>query len=358
VTGLARRRPVSVAWRPALPSPPASVLARLRLRLLGISFEELLSECRGFRVSGPAGAEHQARIAAAFWLGYHASLADPRPETIARTVDGIERGRRGYAWEGVGMVLAMLEGFELRLGSRHRAGGRLGALLAGRPRGVRYLVYLGVGAAVARLRLPTRRLLPALDPLCRWLVFDGFGFHEGFFAPSKRLGAVPVAVPRRLTGYARRAFDHGLGRSLWFVHGMSAEMIEGAVGSFSEARRGDLWAGVGLASAYAGGAPPQSLRELARRAGPWRADVLQGVAFAATARVEGDDLAPHTDEACRTYCGAGAEELAALCRDAAQGLPDDGDRLDLPEPAWEVWRRRVRSALDPARATGNSRPLR
>ena len=344
----------SVRWRPALPVPPASLPARLRLRLLGLTFEELLAETRGFRVSGPAAAEHQARIAAAFWLGYHGSLADPRPETIVRTVEGIERGWRGYAWEGVGMVLAMLEALELRLASRRRAGGRLGALLAGRSRGVRYLVYLGVGAAVARFRLPTRRLLLALDPLCRWLVFDGFGFHEGFFAPAKSLGAVPVPVPRRLAGYARRAYDQGLGRSLWFVHGMDAAAIEGAVAAFPEARRGDLWAGVGLASAYAGGAPPRLLPELARRPGRWRADLLQGVAFAATARVEGDDLSAHTDEACRTYCGMGAAELAALCRDAARGLPDDGDRLDLAEPAWEVWRRRVRSALDPVAAARNS----
>lgn len=343
-----------VTWRPAQPVPPGSVLARLRLRLLGLTFEELLAETRGFRVAGPEATEHQARIAAAFWLGYHGSLADPRPEPVVRTVEGIGRGWRGYAWEGVGMVLAMLEAFELRLGSRRRAGGRLGALLAGRPRGVRYLVYLGVGAAVARLRLPTRRLLLALDPLCRWLVFDGFGFHEGFFAPTKSLGVVPVPVPRRLTGYARRAFDQGLGRSLWFVHGMDATALDRALAGFPEARRGDLWAGVGLASAYAGGAPPRVLPELARRAGRWRADLFQGVAFAATARVEGDDLAGHTDEACRTYCGAGAKELAALCRDAGRGLPDDGDRLDLPEPAWEVWRRRVRSALDPAAAARNS----
>jgi hypothetical protein len=344
----------SVTWRPALPTPPPSLLARLRLGLLGLSFEELLAEARGFRVSGPEAAEHQARIAAAFWLGYHGSLADPRPEPIVRTVEDVERGWRGYAWEGVGMVLAMLGAFDLRLGSRRRAAGRLGALLAGRSRGVRYLVYLGVGAALARFRLPTRRLLAALDPLCRWLVFDGFGFHEGFFAPAKTLGVVPMAVPPRLRGYARRAFDQGLGRSLWFVHGMDAEAIEAAVGTFHEARRGDLWAGVGLASAYAGGAPPRGLPELARRAGRWRPDLLQGVAFAATARVEGDDLSAHTDEACRTYYGAGAAELAALCRDAARGLPDDGHRLDLPEPAWEVWRRRVRSAL----AAGNSRPLR
>lgn len=354
----ARVRAAQAAWRPAQPVPPASVLGRLRVRLLGMSFEDLLAETRGFRISGPEAAEHQARIAAAFWLGYHASLADPRPEPIVQTVEGIERGWRGYAYEGVGMVLTLLDASTLRLAGRRHAGGRLGALLAGRSHGVRYLLYLGVGAAVARFRLPTGRLLAVLDPLCRWLVFDGFGFHEGFFAPAKTLGRVPVPVPRRLTGYARRAFDQGLGRSLWFVHGMEAAALDRALAGFPEARRGDLWSGVGLASAYAGGAPLRVLRDLAARSGPWRGDLLQGTAFAATARVECDDLSAHTDAACRTLCGAGAVELAALCRDAARDLPDDGGSLDLPEPALEVWRRRVRAAVDPGRAAGNARPLR
>lgn len=336
---------MSASARPALPAAPASTLARLRLRFLGMPFEDLLAERRGFRVSGPAAAEHQARIAASFWIGYHAALADPRPAPVVEAIEGIERGWRGYAYEGVGMVLALLDALRPRLGRRRRSGGRLGDLFAGPARAYRYLVYLGVGATLARLRCRPARVLESLDPLGRWLVFDGYGFHQGYFVAPKAAQSGQVPVPGRLAGYARRVFDQGLGRCLWFIHGMDPEGIAEAVEAYPEERRGDLWSGLGLAAAYAGGAPPPVLLDLASRAGPWRADLLQGVAFAATARVEPDDLAAHTDEACRALCGTGAAELAALCQEAARDLPDDGGRLDAALPAWETWRRRVRSAL-------------
>lgn len=333
---------------PVLPYPSKRLLGRLRLRLFGLPFEELLAERRGFRVSGPEAAEHQARIVRAFWIGYHAALVDPGPAAIRRRTDGIERGWRGYAYEGVGMALTLLDSVTLRLPGRPGPGGpgkRLAALLAGPARIYRYVVYLGMGFTWARLRRWPRPVLEGLDPLCRWLVFDGFGFHHGFYTAPEALGAGPVPVPDRLTGYARRSFDQGLGRSLWFVQGMDVEAVVGAVKGFPEARRGDLWSGVGLAAATAGGAPEPALVELAYRSEPWRDHLLQGAAFGATARAEADDPAPHTDRACRAFCGLGAAELTTLCRELARGLPDDGGSLDAPEPSWEVWRRRVRAAL-------------
>lgn len=334
--------------RPVLPQTPRDSWGRLRLRLLGLPFEELLAERRGFRVPGPEAAEHQARIVGAFWIGYHAALADPAPLAIRRATGRIECGWRGYAYEGVGMALTLLDGLTPRLPRRRRSGEpvrRLEALLAGPGRTYRYVLYIGMGFTLARLRRRPRRALKRLDPLCRWLVFDGFGFHHGFYARPGAHAAGSVPVPRRLAGYARRSFDQGVGRSLWFVQGMEAGAVAGAVEGFPEARRADLWSGVGLAAVTAGGAPEPDLLELASRSGRWRGHLLQGAAFGATARDEADDPAPHTDRACRTLCGVGAADLAALCREAGRDLPDDGGRLDAAEPSWEVWRRRVRSAL-------------
>jgi len=44
---------------------------------------------------------------------------------------------------------------------------------------------------------------------------DGFGFHEGYFQWSRSVRK--KALPKGVNGYALRAFDQGLGRSLWFV---------------------------------------------------------------------------------------------------------------------------------------------
>jgi enediyne biosynthesis protein E3 len=326
--------------RPALPRPPGSRLAALRLRLLGIPFDELRAERRGFRGYDQGASERQARIVVAFWVGYHAALADPRPEAILETIGGIERGWRGFACEGVGMAVELLDALEPRWPGRRR---RLTVLLDGPASAHRYLLYLGAGFTVARLHRRPWRVMAGLDPLRRWLIFDGYGFYHGFLRPRRAL--VERRVPRRITGYARRVFDQGLGRSLWFVRAMDPRAISEAIASLPAARRGDLWSGVGLACAYAGGLPPERLGELRARSGTWSPDLLQGVAFAATAREEGGDAAVHTEETCRALCGAGAAELAALTLEAARDLPDDGGSLDTAEPAWETWRRRVMVAL-------------
>ena len=80
---------------------------------------------------------------------------------------------------------------------------------------------------------------------------DGYGFYEGFF--SWRRTVEEKVIPSRLAGYARRAFDHGLGRSLWFSTGANVDRIVVTIGAFPESRQGDLWAGIGLACAYAAG---------------------------------------------------------------------------------------------------------
>lgn len=279
-----------------------------------------------------------ARIAGTFWVGYHASLADPRPEQVLRALEPVERGWRGFAFEGVGMAFTLLDAL-LPWPAR-----RLPALLAG-PAGVhRYLLYVGVGFALARLRRGPRRVLRDLDPFCHWIVFDGYGFYQGFFASGRR-GLAALRVPRRVRGYARRSFDRGLGRSLWFVGGMDPRAVAAQVEAFPAGRRGDVWSGIGLACAYAAGLPAERLGELVHVAGLWRSDLLQGVAFAATARAAADDQARHTDEVCRVLCGVGADELAAWTVAAARDLPEDGGPLDGEEPAWEVWRSRVRLEL-------------
>ncbi|HLE85073.1 MAG TPA: DUF1702 family protein [Thermoanaerobaculia bacterium] len=327
--------------RPALPIAPASRLAALRLRLLGIPIDELRPERRGFRGYDAGASERQGRIAAAFWVGYHAALADPRPEAILGAIGGVERGWRGFACEGVGMAVELLDVLAPPWSSR--GGRRLEALLAGPAAAHRYLLHLGAGFTLARMRRRPERVMAGLDPRSRWLVFDGYGFYHGFF--SWRRALVERRLPRRVTGYARRVFDQGLGRSLWFVQGMAPAAIGETIAAFPDARRGDLWAGVGLACAYAGGLGPEGAGELRARSGPWVPDLLQGAAFAATARAEGDDAADDTDRVCRALCGAGSAELAALSLEAARDLPGDGGRLDAPEPTWELWRRRVRQAL-------------
>jgi hypothetical protein len=173
-----------------------------------------------------------------------------------------------------------------------------------------------------------------MDPLLGWLAADGYGFHEGYFHPRRFVES--RALPPRVSGYARRAFDQGLGRSLWFVHGADPARIAAAIARFAAPRRADLWSGAGLACAYAGGSGPRETAALASMAGPCRPALAQGAAFAAGARERAGNPAPHTELACLTLCGCSAAAAAAVTDTALQGLAPVGDL-----PAYEAWRLRI-----------------
>jgi hypothetical protein len=203
------------------------------------------------------------------------------------------------------------------------------------------MVHVGAGWVAARLPWLRRRLeqwIAGFDPLLRWLIVDGYGFHEGFFAWPQAIRN--HAVPPRLSEYGRRAFDQGLGRSLWFFAGADADRVAAEVASFPEARRGDLYSGVGLACAYAGGANADMVRRLRAVAGPYWTHAAQGAAFAAQARRRAGNLMPHTHWTCEGLCGMPAEAAAALTDECLAGLP-----TDRPETDYEQWRMRIQQRM-------------
>src|SRR4051794_38727849 len=197
------------------------------------------------------------------------------------------------------------------------------------------MIHVGAGWLLGRLGLRIGRFLTQLDPLLCWLAVDGYGFHEGYF--HWRQAVEKQVIPRRLFGYARRAFDQGLGRSLWFVDGADVARIPATIAAFPPARHADLWSGVGLACAYAGGVERASLVALRVAAGPHRSQLAQGAAFAAKARRRSGSPAPHTEAACGVLCAMSADRAAGITDAALEALPVDG-----AVPSYEVWRGRIR----------------
>lgn len=302
---------------------------QLRVWLFGIGDREATFARRGFHAGSPAR-ERLEGIGRAFLRGYRAALAETRPAPLAAALDAEPAELRGFGYEGAAMALALLDA----LTPWRR--GRVAALLAGPGGAHAYMVHVGAGWALARLRRRLHAPPPGMDPLLGWLALDGYGFHEAYFHPARVVGR--RELPGRVTGYARRAYDQGVGRALWFVHGADAERVAACVAGFGAARAGDLWSGVGLACAYAGGAPAESVEALARAAGTHRPALAQGAAFAAGARDMAGNPAPHTDEACRILCGSSAALAAAAAADTRRALAE-GPAL----PAYELWRRRLQS---------------
>jgi hypothetical protein len=303
-------------------------LGRLRKLIFGISLEETTFTRRGFWVGEARVRQHLEQIGYTFVQGYHAVLDDDKLETLVPRLNGVETEFRGFAFEGAAMGLTLLD--HLAPWSMNR----LPAFLDGHGASHIYMVHVGIGWALARLRRRVERPLAQLDPLMRWLAVDGYGFHEGYFHWRRYVEG--QAIPARLSSYARRVFDQGLGRSLWFVDGADVARIPVTIATFLSSRHADLWSGVGLACTYAGSVDRSALEALQTSAGPYRPQLAQGAAFAAKARQRAGNPAPHTELACKVLCDLSADTAAHVTDVALEDLPPDGT-----EPAYEVWRRRI-----------------
>jgi len=304
-------------------------LGRIRKALLGISFEETTFERRGFRDPGTGVREHLEKVGHHFVTGYNTALEESRPSDLARRLDAAPAAFRGFTYEGAAMAVALLD---VLLPWRSR----LQQFLDGPGDPHTYLVHVGAGWALARLPVRPERFLRRLDhPERRWLAMDGYGFHEGYFHARDRVER--RRVPRRVRDYGRRAFDQGLGRSLWFVRGADVDAIAETIERFDDRRHEDLWSGVGLAVTYAGGVGRPEVERLAELSGPHRAALAQGAIFAAEARHRAGNLVPATEMACEALCGVTAAQAAAWSRECGDDLPPDDPR----EPGFEVWRRRL-----------------
>jgi hypothetical protein len=311
----------------------AALGARLRVRIFGISPEEATFARRGFRGGDAVVRQRLEQVGYTFVRGYNAALEESKPQELEQRLNAVEREHRGFAFEGAAMGLALQD--YLMPWSRRR----FQAFVAGPASAHVYMAHVGVGWVLARLRLRLAKPPPRLDPLLGWLALDGYGFHEGYFHWPRYVQN--RAAPDRLYGYARRAFDQGLGRSLWFVEGADVARISATVASFPESRRADLWSGVGLACAYAGGADKAAIEMLRQAAGPYLPQAAQGAAFAAGARVRAGNPADHTDAACRALCGLSADDAARITDVTLESLPPDGDL-----PAYEVWRQRIQTHFE------------
>jgi hypothetical protein len=269
-------------------------------------------------------------IGESFLHGYHAALRDADAPALR-----VDPELQGFAFEGAAMALTLLD----HMIPVNRV--RFRRFLHGDGARHAYMLHVGAGWALARhpwLRLRPAAFLRGLDPLLRWLAMDGYGFHQGYFYWPHAVGR--RQVPRTLAGYARRAFDQGLGRSLWFVEGADAARIAATIAAFPQTRRADLWSGVGLAAAYAGGVDASSLEQLREAAASYLAQMAQGAAFAAKARQRAGNPANHTDLASRVLCRIPSEQAVAITDATLQDLPADG-----AEPAYEAWRQRIQEQL-------------
>ncbi len=299
-------------------------LRELRRSLLGVSHKEATSFSEGNTKTW----KHLETAVLAAIEGYHATLDGSKFEVLIPRLNTVALELRGFAYEGAAMGLT---GLDCVLPWKKR----LQAFMAGPGSAHIYMVHIGAGEALARLRRKPEPFIARLEDrvLC-WLVMDGYGFHEGFFA--RRCYVDEQVVPTHLSPYARRIFDQGLGRSIWFSAGANVDRIAAMIAAFSPARQADLWVGVGVACAYVGGIDRAAIEALHKASSLYGPQMALGAAVVAKGRQRAANPTPHSDLACEVLCGISSEKAAQLLDVAFQNLPTNG-----PEPAFEILQRRL-----------------
>ncbi|HZS26400.1 MAG TPA: DUF1702 family protein [Candidatus Angelobacter sp.] len=303
-----------------------------------IDTQEVEFSQRGFTCTDPEIQHRLENVARMFLQGYHTALQYRDQSVLAECLSRIEPEHCGFAYEGAAMALALQDTIFLRYNSLRRFMKDMGKQHI-------FMLHVGAGWAYARLPWLRRRMeavIKKFHPVLRWLVLDGYGFHEGYFHWKERTGP-EIRAPRifaaRLSEDARHVFFQGLGRSLWFIKGASVGNISATIARFHPIYHGDAWSGVGLACAYAGGLAEGAIAQLREEAGVHKAALAQGAAFAAKARQLAGNLTKHTKIACSILCDMSTEQAAALCDETF-------NKIDLHSSCpYQDWRKLLQEAL-------------
>jgi len=274
--------------------------------------------------------DHLESILYAFLDGYDLAVveSDTR-QLVGRLSSSIPPELLGFAYEGVGLYLAMLD--LMIPGS-----GRLEAFTHSDGAPHDYITMVGAGFAISRVPLARRRLesyQKRLDELTAFCVADGFGFHEGFFNWKSFVDG-RQAAPAWMNLQNRTLFDSGIARAMWWVYGADPAAIAAAISRFAEERRPEMWAGIGVALSYASAGPgnPDPSSKLLDLSGPYRYDLLSGIPFAAHMRWKGRNPAPWTERACSELLDMSVAETSGLIVGALKAFLDSWQGRD--EDKW------------------------
>lgn len=327
----------------------ATLLGSIRKRITAPPTSAIRFPVRGFDTTDAPARDQLEFSAFQLLFGYELGIEESGLDhgDLVIRLESVQREYQGFAYEGAVMGLAMRDAMSPVPGHRVTETFLAGPDFHSAP-GSKHLFmgYLGVGFTIAHLpKFMWKRALPdyrklADYPAMRWMVMDGYGFNKAYFHTRKWVDEQYVG--RGYPGfdpdpYVNRAIDQGIGRAMWFQHGGNMKRYIEGLNSFPESRRSDLYAGAGVAASYAGGVTADDLELLLKSAGPYRAEIAQGVVFAMRARVISDTLTEHNELAAQILCGCTAQEaddLAARENTVLHGGDDSG-------ATYELYRQRI-----------------
>lgn len=318
-----------------------TIRGALRSVVLSPALSEVSFARRGFPAAPSAATDRLERIPQAVICGFEWGIEARSQWEVERRLAMLDPELAGFGYEGAAMAFTVLDA----MGRGHRTRDLLRG--AGQPH--IFLAYIGIGFAMARLPRPLwKKVLPDLDasayhPTMSWLAVDGYGFDRAYFDTRRWVDDQHVPAPYPWLDspqYFPRAVDQGIGRALWFIHAADVQAVTAAVERFAEHRRADLWSGVGLAAAFAGGCGPDDLITLRSAAGDYWVELALGTVFAAKARSYAGFVPACTEAATAAFAG-----LSVSAADALADATSPGDGSPPDTPAYERWRRNIRDRL-------------
>ena len=317
----------------------------VKRRLLKISLSEVSTERRRFIVDCPEKQQRIEAVGTFFLKGYHAALENSHCDQLHDLLGDVPLEYQGFAYEGAAMGVGLLDRLQPWRDSQFPG------FISSEQNSYPYLTHVGLGWALARFPGGMHRFCQSLSAgqlfttkassscsILVCLVLDGYGFHQSFFDWERYV--VAMQEPRFLPHDCLPIFRQGVGRSLCFVYGMDADRVAKAIGRFPPSSQADLWSGVGLAMAYAGGLSAADVGHLLQTAGGDAAAVAQGVAFAAKARQRAGFIPEHTQLVCQTVWRQSVEDVSKLTDAKLAQLP-----LSTMTAAYALWRERIQLAF-------------
>ncbi|WOH89576.1 DUF1702 family protein [Bacillus paralicheniformis] len=264
-------------------------------------------------------------IGLAFLYGYHASYKHSQ-SNIEEQIDIISDELKGFSFEGAGMGFAFMD---ICSNSSH-----FQKFISKEAKKHIYMTYIGSGWALAKLKFVNyKNFMNKLDPILKWLVLDGYGFYEGYFNTVRSI--INHRIPQKFVDkYDAHAYMQGIGRSIWFYCGGDLYSINIVIQGFDEKFQGDLWSGIGLASAYANGIPIDKYSYLKDLSGNYYPELCQGVAFACEARRLAELPMDKTNHIAMEVAGLNAHDMASITLLEKRDLPSEDN-------SYEQWRRNI-----------------
>lgn len=300
---------------------------------LKVSYKNVLFSVRGFYEKNPTVVKHLETVGTSFLNGYHSSFETPEIQVLKSKLDTLEDTYKGFSFEGASMGLTLMDFFAWNNFKNIKAFLNIAASQI-------YINHVGVGWAFARLPVDVEKQILKFDPLLRWLIVDGYGFHQAYFKTKKYV--YEMSPPRELKSvFAKKVFYQGIGRALWFVESTDVLRIYSRVSDFPAEYHQDLWAGIGLATGYAAGGNEEDYYLLKKMSGEHLVHLRQGVCFGVSARFKADNLVESTHLVAQIVCEQTVKELFDVSEATKKAIPEEISS----EEKYALWKENIRKSL-------------